>query len=133
MQEEIKNLENSLKQELDKIRATMARRWYDNDPLLSQIVTHLQHSDDSTRIKLAMYLIKVIISKNVLELNYENIDNIMDAIYSGYEDPRRLRWYDVNSTVRTAMKMLEDCPSSVRYEISLEMKAVLTKMAIFLL
>ena len=41
------------------------RRWYDKDPVLSQAVNTLEHSDDETQIKIALNLIKIIIEHNI--------------------------------------------------------------------
>ena len=41
------------------------RRWYDKDPVLSQAVSTLEHSDDETQIRIALNLIKIIIEHNI--------------------------------------------------------------------
>ena len=69
-----------------------------------------------------MLIIKIIINRKVLSLEYENIDALLDAIYAGYNDTRRTRWYDVNSTVRTAMQMLHDLPYDTRMSVAEEIK-----------
>ena len=37
------------------------KRWYDKDPVLSQAIETLEHSDDETQIRIALNLIKIII------------------------------------------------------------------------
>ena len=98
------------------------RRWYDEDPELSQIVSKLQYSSDEIKSKVAMLIIKIIIDKNIMSLDYENIDDLLDALYAGYADTRRSRWYDINSTVRTAMQMLHDLPYDTRCSVAMEIK-----------
>lgn len=118
---ELDNLAQSVNTDANNIKKYY-RRWYDKDPELSYIVSCLENSDTNTKIKLAMKIIKSVISQNIVDLHYENIDDIMNIIYSGYDDPRRLRWYDMDSTVRTAMHMLQHCPEEIQYHISSEIK-----------
>ena len=100
--------------------STYIRRWYDEDYNLSQIVEKMQYSDDDVRRKIAMLIIKIIIDKRIMDLTYENIEDLLDSLKAGYTDTRRSRWYDANSTVRTAMQMLNDLPDKERYLIANE-------------
>ena len=99
---------------------TYIRRWYDEDYNLSQIVEKMQYSDDDVRRKIAMLIIKIIIDKRIMDLTYENIEDLLDSLKAGYTDTKRSRWYDSNSTVRTAMQMLNDLPAEERYIIANE-------------
>ena len=99
---------------------TYIRRWYDEDYNLAQIVEKMQYSSDDVRRKVAMLIIKIIIDKKIMDLQYENIEDLLDSLKAGYTDPKRSRWYDVNSTVRTAMQMLNDLPDEERYFIANE-------------
>jgi len=101
---------------------TYIRRWYDEDPELSNIVLKLEYATDETRNKIAMLIIKTIIDRNIMELKYDNIDSLIDSIKAGYTDTRRSRWYDTNSTTRTAMQMLYDLPCDSRASVALEIK-----------
>lgn len=105
-----------------KVTGVYTRRWYDEDPELSRIVAKLEYAEKEVKTKVAMLIIKTIIDKNVMTLDYENINDLLDAIYAGYADSRRNRWYDVNSTVRTAMQMLHDLPYEARCSAALEIK-----------
>lgn len=104
------------------VNGVYIRRWYDEDPELSQIISKLQYSSDEIRSKTAMLIIKTIIDKRIINLDYENIEDLLDAIYAGYTDTRRSRWYDINSTVRTAMQMLHDLPPESRCKVALDIK-----------
>ena len=106
----------------NEAKSVYIRRWYDEDPELSQIVSKLQYSSDEIKSKVAMLIIKIIIDKNIMSLDYENIDDLLDALYAGYADTRRSRWYDINSTVRTAMQMLHDFPYDARCSVAMEIK-----------
>lgn len=106
----------------NEAKSVYIRRWYDEDPELSQIVSKLQYSSDEIKSKVAMLIIKIIIDKNIMSLDYENIDDLLDALYAGYADTRRSRWYDINSTVRTAMQMLHDLPYDARCSVAMEIK-----------
>ena len=97
------------------------RRWYDKDPVLSQAVSTLEHSDDETQIRVALNLIKIIIEHNIENEKFEAVEDIIDAVGSGLDDNRKGRWYDIDSTVRTAMNMLQNCPEATQKIIAKEM------------
>ena len=97
------------------------RRWYDKDPVLSQAIETLEHSSDETQIKVALNLIKIIIEHNIEDEKFETVDDIINAVGSGLEDNRKGRWYDIDSTVRTAMNMLQNCPEATQRIIAKEM------------
>jgi hypothetical protein len=97
------------------------RRWYDKDPVLSQAVSTLEHSDDETQIKIALNLIKIIIEHNIEDEKFEAVDDIISAVGSGLDDNRRGRWYDIDTTLRTAMNMLQNCPADTQKVIAKEM------------
>ena len=105
------------------------RRWYDKDPVLSQAISTLEHSDDETQIKVALNLIKIIIQHNIEDEQYEAVEDIINAVGSGLDDNRKGRWYDIDSTVRTAMNMLQNCPEATQRIIAKEMaKMVVDKI-----
>ncbi len=97
------------------------RRWYDKDPVLSQAVNTLEHSDDETQIKIALNLIKIIIEHNIENEKFEAVEDIINAVGSGLDDNRKGRWYDIDSTLRTAMNMLQNCPATTQHIIAKEM------------
>ena len=105
------------------------RRWYDKDPVLSQAIETLEHSDDETQIRIALNLIKIIIEHNIEDEKYEAVEDIINAVGSGLDDNRKGRWYDIDSTVRTAMNMLQNCPEATQRIIAKEMaKMVVDKI-----
>ena len=105
------------------------RRWYDKDPVLSQAVRTLEHSDDQTQIRIALNLIKIIIEHNIEEEKYEAVEDIINAVGSGLDDSRKGRWYDIDTTLRTAMNMLQNCPEATQHVIAKEMaKMVVDKI-----
>lgn len=97
------------------------RRWYDKDPVLSQAVQTLEKSDDETQIRIALNLIKIIIEHNIEDEKFEAVDDIINAVGSGLDDNRRGRWYDIDTTLRTAMNMLQNCPEDTQKVIAKEM------------
>lgn len=97
------------------------RRWYDKDPVLSQAVRTLEETDDETQIKIALNLIKIIIEHNIEDEEFEAVEDIINAVGSGLDDNKKGRWYDIDSTVRTAMGMLQNCPSTTQHIIAKEM------------
>lgn len=105
------------------------RRWYDKDPVLSQAVSTLEHSDDQTQIRIALNLIKIIIEHNIEDEKFEAVEDIINAVGAGIEDNRKGRWYDIDSTLRTAMNMLQNCPEATQHVIAKEMaKMVVDKI-----
>ena len=97
------------------------RRWYDKDPVLSQAVHTLEKSDDDTQIRIALNLIKIIIEHNIEDEEFEAVEDIINAVGSGLDDNRKGRWYDIDSTLRTAMNMLQNCPKATQHIIAKEM------------
>lgn len=97
------------------------RRWYDKDPVLSQAVKTLEETDDETQIRIALNLIKIIIEHNIEDEKFEAVEDIINAVGSGLDDNRKGRWYDIDTTVRTAMNMLQNCPETTQSIIAKEM------------
>lgn len=105
------------------------RRWYDKDPVLSEAVRTLEETDDQTQIRVALNLIKIIIEHNIEDEKFEAVDDIINAVGSGLDDNRRGRWYDIDTTLRTAMNMLQNCPEDTQKVIAKEMaKMVVDKI-----
>ncbi|CDE98961.1 unknown [Clostridium sp. CAG:813] len=105
------------------------RRWYDKDPVLSEAVRTLEETDDQTQIKVALNLIKIIIEHNIEDEKFEAVDDIINAVGSGLDDNKRGRWYDIDTTLRTAMNMLQNCPEDTQKVIAKEMaKMVVDKI-----
>ena len=94
------------------------RRWYDKDPVLSEAVRTLEETDDQTQIRVALNLIKIIIEHNIEDEKFEAVDDIINAVGSGLDDNRRGRWYDIDTTLRTAMNMLQNCPEDTHKEMA---------------
>lgn len=97
------------------------RRWYDKDPVLSEAVHTLEQSNDETQIRIALNLIKIIIEHNIEDEEFEAVEDIINAVGLGLDDNRKGRWYDIDSTLRTAMNMLQNCPPATQHVIAKEM------------
>ena len=100
---------------------TNARRWYDRDPVLSSAMKTLEETDDETQIKIALNLIKIITEHNISNSEYESVEDIVSATEDILETTKKGRWYDIDSTLRTAITLLQNCPESARAEIAKEM------------
>ena len=96
-------------------------RWYDKDPVLSMSMRTLANSSDTRQIAVALNLIKVIIEHNIQDNKYENVEDIMSAVEDGRIQRGHSRWYDIDSTVRTAIQMLEKCPADTKKKVALDM------------
>ena len=106
-----------------------SRRWYDRDPVLSSTMRTLEQSDDDSQIKISLNLIKIIIEHNIENSEFEDVEDIVSAVEAGVEENRNNRWYDIDSTVKTAMNMLQNCPESTQHIIAKEMaKMVVSKI-----
>ena len=100
---------------------TNARRWYDRDPVLSSAMKTLEESDDETQIKVALNLIKIITEHNISNSEFESVEDIVSATEDVLENTKKGRWYDLDSTLRTAIGLLQNCPESTRSIIAKEM------------
>jgi len=96
-------------------------RWYDKDPVLSMSMKTLSTSSDERQIAVALNLIKVIIEHNIQDNKYENVEDIVSAVEDGRIQRGSSRWYDIDSTVRTAIQMLEKCPADTTKKVALDM------------
>ena len=96
-------------------------RWYDKDPVLSMSMRTLANSSDERQIAVALNLIKVIIEHNIQDNQYENVEDIMAAVEDGRIQRGYSRWYDIDTTVRTAIQMLEKCTPKKKKKVALDM------------
>ena len=96
-------------------------RWYDKDPILSISMRTLANSSDERQIAVALNLIKIIIEHNIQGNNYENVEDIVSAVEDGRIQRGHNRWYDIDSTVRTAIQMLENCDPETKKRVALDM------------
>ena len=99
-------------------------RWYDKDPVLSMSMRTLANSSDERQIAVALNLIKVIIEHNIQDNKYENVEDIMSAVEDGRIQRGYCRWYDIDSTVRTAIQMLENCEPETKKKVALDMAQI---------
>jgi len=105
------------------------KRWYDNDSVLSKSMIILEESDDPTQIKIALNLIKVIIEHNIADSNYVGVDDILTAVEDGRIADKPDRWYDINTTLKTAIDMLAASPRQTQRIVAKAMaKIVIDKM-----
>ncbi|MBQ4645984.1 MAG: hypothetical protein IJB79_01415 [Candidatus Gastranaerophilales bacterium] len=105
-------------------------RWYDKDPVLSMSIRTLANSSDEKQIAVALNLIKVIIEHNIQDNKYENVEDIMAAVEDGRIQRGHSRWYDIDTTVRTAIQMLEKCPAETRKKVALDMAQIVIEKII---
>jgi len=106
-----------------------SRRWYDKDPVLSSAMETLEQSDDETQIRIALNLIKIIIEHNIESSEFEEVEDIISAVEAGIEENRNGRWYDIDTTLKASMNMLQNCPAATQHVIAKEMaKMVVEKI-----
>ena len=105
-------------------------RWYDKDPVLSMSIRTLANSSDERQIAVALNLIKIIIEHNIQDNKYENVEDIMAAVEDGRIQRGNSRWYDIDSTVRTAIQMLEKCSTETKKKVALDMAQIVIEKII---
>ncbi len=105
-------------------------RWYDKDPVLSMSMKTLANSSDERQIAVALNLIKVIIEHNIQDNQYENVEDIVSAVEDGRIQRGHSRWYDIDSTVRTAIQMLEKCSPETKKKVALDMAQIVIEKII---
>ena len=96
-------------------------RWYDKDPVLSMSMRTLSTSSEPKQIAVALNLIQIIIEHNIKAHEFENVEDIVEAVEDGIIQRGNCRWYDLDSTVRTAIQMLEKCSPETKQKVALEM------------
>ena len=96
-------------------------RWYDKDPVLSMSMRTLSTSSEPKQIAVALNLIKIIIEHNIKAHEFENVEDIVEAVEEGIIQRGNCRWYDLDSTVRTAIQMLEKCSPETKQKVALDM------------
>ena len=52
---------------------------------------------------------------------YESVEDIVSATEDVLDDSKHGRWYDLDSTLRTAITLLQNCPESTRKVIAKQM------------
>ncbi len=104
----------------------LSRRWYDRDPILSKAMKILETTDDQVQVKIAINLIKIIIEHNIETDTFRSVDDLLSAVEEGRCEKGNERWYDLDKTLRTAIQMLERCPSQMQGKIAREV-AILIK------
>ena len=96
---------------------------------MSRSLNTLEISDDETQIKVALNLIKIIIEHNIAEHTFTGVEDMMTAVEDGLVEKGKSRWYDLDTTVRTAINMLENSPLPVQKAVAKEMaKMVVDKI-----
>lgn len=118
-----------VKRKMKEEYSPSSRRWYDRDPVLSSAMKTLEQSDDDAQIKISLNLIKIIIEHNIENSEFEAVEDIISAVEAGVDENRDNRWYDIDSTLKTAINMLQNCPESTQHVIAVEMaKMVVNKL-----
>lgn len=105
-------------------------RWYDKDPILSMSMRTLSTSMDEKQIAVALNLIKVIIEHNIQNNEFSNVEDVMCAIEDGRIQRGYSRWYDIDSTVRTAIQMLEKCSPETKKKVAIDMAQIVIEKII---
>ncbi len=95
------------------------QRWYDRDPALSQALATLRDAPDKYQAQIALNIIVVIVEHQIEHETLGHVDDLVTLLGQAKEthNGNYRRWYDVNETLRSAMKLLQDCPEDVQKQI----------------
>jgi hypothetical protein len=107
------------------------QRWYDQDPALKRALDQLRQAPDAYHAQVALNIIKIVVEHSIEDASAATLDKAVDATQRLVLDPdepsvsyetlahnaARRRWYDVNETLRSAMKLLSDCPTDLQEQL----------------
>lgn len=92
---------------------TPPQRWYDRDPALKGALDQLRNAADKYQAQVALNIIKVILEHQTEEcIGTQPSDE--SWVQQARVHPNRRRWYDMNETLRAAMKLMEDAPDDLQ-------------------
>ncbi len=94
-------------------------RWYDRDPALHQALDTLKQAPDKYQAQIALNIIIIIIEHHIESATLTNVDELVGFLQQSRlgQKPRYRRWYDVNETLRSALKLLDECPEDVQHHV----------------
>lgn len=101
------------------------RRWYDQDPLLSEAMQTLQKSSDEEQIRLAIHLVKIINEHKLEQGSASGREGQKDDSVDQAEINRNTRWYDIDKTLKNSVEMLRCCQAGTRKVIARELAQML--------
>lgn len=84
------------------------RRWYDQDPLLSDAMKTLKNASDAEQIRLALHVVKILNEHNLEKDDAAQEQEREDGPVFKYSD-KKSRWYDLDNTLKTSIEMLRCC------------------------
>ena len=99
---------------------TEFRRWYDNDPILSEAMELLSLSADDTKDQAANFILKLQdqVAADVIERVYETVQK-----YQG----KGSRWYDADPTMIKAIELLREAPPHVQRKAAKKLLSVICR------
>jgi len=95
------------------------QRRMDQDPAIQQALGVLKGASDRYQAQVALNLIMIVIEHWIEASTLHSVDDLVDVLEKSRKaDSSQLRrWYDVNETMRAALKLLEECPEDVQAKI----------------
>ena len=100
-------------------RPKKIKRWYDQDPALSQALQSLKRASDKYQAQIALNIILIIVEHQIESETLSTVDDLLETLEHSKKPNKthHRRWYDINGTLRSAMQLLEDCPEDVQQKI----------------
>lgn len=91
------------------------KRWYDQDPSVSQCFNMFEKVSPKVKHKLATFLMEEIINKPPY------FDMISDEIFElATGEPERRRWYDDDEIVRIYVELLRHVDADIQKELAIK-------------
>lgn len=94
----------------------LPQRWYDQDPVLKRALEQLRGASDRYQAQVALNIIKIILEHQAEE-RFEMQSGGDSWVKQVKVHPNKRRWYDMNETLRAAMKLLEDAPDDLQHTL----------------
>jgi len=98
----------------------ITNRWYDKDPALGKAVESLQEATDAYHAQIALNIIGIVVEHYADAEGrdtYSTQKELLSLAERKLECLPKDRWYDMNSSLRSAMQLLQDTPKEYQQRI----------------
>ena len=95
-------------------------RWSDRDPALKQALEALKTAPSKAQAQIALNVMMVIIEHGIESDTLSDVDHLIDRLTTCRDKAKQQanrRWYDVNSTLKSALQLLQDCPDDIQRHV----------------
>jgi len=89
-------------------------RWYDEDKILSKLMSFLEKADDAVRAVVANDLLQIVINEVHSDAINQKIEYLKSNTYGKYT-----RWYDNNANLQSAIEIIRGLDTQAREDVML--------------